>query len=150
MEDHRGNPSAAKVRPDVNCSDPGRILGAMNAVVFDHAATTNWFVLSQSDHAIRHCIQFPVGPEPVENSLGRVASLAPPLFVDPASNGLDVLWALRQLLKGDRHSPEHCRLTKQNWSPASERVHCPQREGVSMSDVSRKATRFRLQHPVRC
>src|SRR4029079_18445835 len=45
MEDHRGNASAAKVRPDVNCSDPGRILGAMNAVVFDDAATSNWFAL---------------------------------------------------------------------------------------------------------
>jgi hypothetical protein len=77
------------------CSDPGRILGAMNAVVFDNAATSNWFALGQSDHAIRHSIQFRVAPEPVQNNLGRVASLAPPLFVDPAPNGLEVLWALR-------------------------------------------------------
>src|SRR5262245_13246500 len=33
MEDHRGNPSATKVRPDVNSGDPGRILRTMNAVV---------------------------------------------------------------------------------------------------------------------
>src|SRR5439155_15363542 len=112
MEDHRGNPSAAKVRPDVNCSDPRRILGAMNAVVFDDAATSNWFALGQSDHAIRHSIQFRVAPEPVENNLGRVASLAPPLFVDPAPNGLEVLWALRYLLKGDRRSEGHYSLTR--------------------------------------
>ena len=70
-------------------------MGAMNAVVFDDAATSNWFGLGQSDHAIRHSVQFRVGPEPVKNNFGRVASFAPPLFVDPASNGLEVLWALR-------------------------------------------------------
>jgi hypothetical protein len=66
----------------------------MNAVVFDDAATSNWFALGQSDHAIWHSIQFRVAPEPTENNLGRVASLAPPLFIDPAPNGLEVLWAL--------------------------------------------------------
>src|SRR5205823_9555665 len=95
LQDQRGDPSVAKLRPDINCSDPRRILGAMNAVVFDDAATSNWFALGQSDHAIRHSIQFRVAPEPVENKLGRVASLAPPLFVDPAPNGVEVLWALR-------------------------------------------------------
>ena len=84
-----------KLRFHVNSSDPGRILGTMNAVVFDDAATSNWFALSQSDYAIRHSIQFRVAPEPVEHNLGRVASLAPPLLVDPASHSFDVLWALR-------------------------------------------------------
>ena len=84
-----------ETRPDINCSDPGRILGAMDAVGFDDAATSNGFALGQSDHAIWHSIQFRVAPEPVENILGRVASFAPPLFVDPAPNGLEVLWALR-------------------------------------------------------
>src|SRR5438093_11116078 len=119
MEDHRGNPSATKVRPDVNCSDPGRILGAMNAVVFDDAATSNWFALGQGDHAIWHSIQFRVAAEPIENNLGRVASLAPPLFVDPAPKGLEVLRALRQLLKGNRHSAGHYRLTSQAQRPGA-------------------------------
>ena len=95
MEDHRSNPSAAKVRPDVNRSDPGRILGAMNAVVFHDAATSIAFALGQSDHGIGYSIQLRVAPEPMENNVGRFASLAPPLFVDPAPHGLVVLWALR-------------------------------------------------------
>ena len=70
-------------------------MAAMNAVVFNDAATSNWFVLSQSDHAIGYGIQFRVRSEPAENILGRVASLAPPFFVDPEPNALEVLWALR-------------------------------------------------------
>src|SRR5437773_12330813 len=84
----------------------------MNAVVFDDAATSNWFALGQSDHAIRHSIQFRVAPEPVENNLGRVASLAARLVVAPAPNGLEVLCALRYALRGDRHSAGHYRLTR--------------------------------------
>ena len=95
LKDHRSNPSTAKVWLDVNSRDPRRILGAMNAVVFNNAATSNWFALGQCDHAVRHSIQFRMGAEPVENNLGRVASLAPPLFVDPAPNRLEVLWAFR-------------------------------------------------------
>jgi len=70
-------------------------LGTMNAVILDDAATSNWFTLRQSDYGIRHAIQFRMGPEPVENKLGRVASLTPPLVVDPMPNGVEVLWTLR-------------------------------------------------------
>lgn len=84
----------AKLRPDIHCSDPGRILGAMDAVVLDHAATSNWFSLGQGDDAIGNSIQFLVRAELAENNVRRVASLAPPLVVHPEPDGFKVLGAL--------------------------------------------------------
>ena len=67
---------------------------AMDAVVLDHAATSNWFSLGQGDDAIRNSIQFFVHAEPTEDNLRRVVSLAPPLVVDPEPDGFKVLRAL--------------------------------------------------------
>ena len=69
-------------------------MGAMDAVVLDHAATSNWFSLGQGNDAIRNSIQFPVRAEPADDNLRRIASLAPPLVVDPQPDGFKVLRAL--------------------------------------------------------
>jgi len=66
----------------------------MDAVVLDHATTSNWFSLGQGDDAIRNSIQFLVRVELAEDNLRRVASLAPPLVVDPEPDGFKALRAL--------------------------------------------------------